>query len=91
MTHAFYAIMGGFVIDTHPADMPASIDGSSQLISGKEYIHGSPLLTVTGQGIYFLTLNGIVHPISEVTINDKSKTNSFAKIFACIQGSWLII
>lgn len=78
MTHAFYAGMGGFVIDTKPTD-------------GKEYIRGCPRLTVTPRGIQFLALNGIIPHVSKSSIKDKSKANAFAKIFTCTQGSWLIV
>jgi hypothetical protein len=78
LTHAFYANMGGLVIDTKSID-------------GKEYIAGSPRLTVTARGAHFLALNGIIPEISESFIEDKSKASSFAKVFACTQGIWLII
>jgi hypothetical protein len=78
MTQAFYANMGGFVIDTKPLD-------------GKEYIPGSPRLTFTPRGILFLALNDILPNEAESFINDKSKANSFAKVITCMQGGWLVI
>jgi len=78
MTQAFYANMGGFVIDTKPLD-------------GKEYIPESPRNTLTARGIYFLALNGIIPDEAESFIKDKSKANAFAKVITCIQGGWLVI
>lgn len=78
MTQAFYAGMRGVVIDTRPSD-------------GKEYIPGSPLLTITARGAHFLVMNGVIPHVTKAEIKDKSKANAFAKIFTVVQGSWLII
>jgi hypothetical protein len=78
MTQAFYANMGGYVIDTKPLD-------------GKEYIPGSPRITLTARGICFLAQSSIIPNEAESFIQDKSKANALAKVITCMQGGWLVI
>jgi hypothetical protein len=78
MTQAFYANMGGYVIDTKALD-------------GKEYIPGSPRITLTARGICFLAQSGIIPNEAESFIKDKSKANALAKVITCMQGGWLVI
>lgn len=78
MTHAFFAGMGGFVVDTNDPDRPC-------------YIPNSPRLSVTANGIAVLAECGHLPDISREDIVDKSKADNVAKTLAILQGSWLLL
>ncbi|KAL9583486.1 MAG: hypothetical protein Q9212_002680 [Teloschistes hypoglaucus] len=78
MTHAFFAGMGGFVVDTNDPDRPP-------------YIPDSPRLSITAQGIAILAECGQLPAISRGEIDDKNKANNAAKALALLQASWLLV
>ena len=80
MTHSFFAVMGGYVIDT-----------CAKTQDEREFVHGSPRLTVTGAGALFLAYHGCLPDISEEAIADKSKADPITKSLACAQAGWLIV
>ena len=78
MKHAFFAILGGFVID---------IEGEESFLFGQRRS-----MTLTAKGIqqiaeHFPTL---LPDISEDDIADKSKAGALAKSIVCIQAGWFI-
>ncbi|MCJ1437410.1 hypothetical protein MMC27_006797 [Xylographa pallens] len=80
MTHGFYAVMGGFAIDT-----------SSE---GPSFVHGrQDRLTFTVEGLRFIALNNqdLLPDIPEREIQDKSKANGLAKFLVCIQALWFCV
>jgi len=80
MAHSFFAGMGGFAIDT-----------CAKAQEERDFVHGSPRLTVTGAGALFLAHHGCLPDISEEVITDKSKADPIAKSLVCIQAGWLIV
>lgn len=78
MMHAFYAIMGGFAMDT-PRDQPFLPDGRTRRV-------------LTGRGFKgLIKLRPQLYPaISETYIVDKSKASVLAKTIVCIQASWFL-
>ena len=71
--------MGSFVIDTSPTD-------------GKEFIPGSPRLTLTAKGILFLLSQGYSLPrVTKASITDRSKADGLAKILVCLQAGYIIV
>ena len=80
MTHSFFAEMGGFAIDTHPNNLEE-----------KEFIHSSPRITLTSDGVLFLAKHACLPDIPLEVINDKSKADTIAKGLALLQASWMVI
>ncbi|KAK0649662.1 hypothetical protein B0T16DRAFT_492250 [Cercophora newfieldiana] len=78
MTHSYFALMGGFVVDT--AD-PGEDD----------YIANSPRLYLTANGMAALAEIGLLPSVSRDFILDKSKADHFAKALVLIQAGWLVI
>jgi hypothetical protein len=78
IVHSFYAGMGGFAFET---------DDSGLL----PYIRNSPRVVLTAVGVLELAKLGYIPDISEESIQDKSKADSFSKGFAILQASWFII
>ena len=79
MVHAFYAIMGGFVID---------IDSRESSLPGQR-----KRMTLTAKGIRFIAerFPTLLPDLSEVDIKDKSKAGALAKSIVCIQAGWFIL
>ena len=83
MVHAFYAAMGGFVLEIEPISKP--------------YIpcledRDSPLrLTLTSRGVLLLAKCGLIPHISADLIADKSKTDSLGTALVCAQAAWTLL
>ena len=79
MVHAFYAIMGGFVIEIE--------DDEESFLPGRR-----KRMTLTAKGIQYIPerFPTILPTLSEVDIADKSKAGALAKSIVCIQASWFI-
>ncbi|KAK3401474.1 hypothetical protein B0T20DRAFT_115879 [Sordaria brevicollis] len=96
MTHGFFAVMGGFVIDFQ--DPNQSTDSTEGMIlnffpARKASWKPRQSLTLTSEGIKVLKKSGnssLIPMISEKLIKDKSKGSAFAKSFVCLQASWFI-
>jgi len=78
MTHSFFALMGGFAVDTDDPGEDA-------------YIRGSPRLHLTANGVAVLAEIGQLPSISRDDILDKSKADHFAKTLVLIQAGWLMV
>ena len=78
LTHSFFAIMGGFAIDTND-------------LEEAPYIPGSPRLHLGPDGILEAARQGLIPDISREYIKDKSKADSLAKALVVIQAGWLIL
>jgi hypothetical protein len=76
MTHSFFAVMGGFAVDTDD-------EGENP------YVDGSPCLHLTASGIKTLAELGTLPSVSVDLIRDKSKANSVAKVLVLLQAGWL--
>lgn len=78
MTHAFYAVMGGFVLemDCEEPFLPAQ----------------RKRMTLTAKGIQYVAerFPALLPNISEVDIVDKSKAGALGKSIVCIQTVWFI-
>lgn len=79
IAHSWYAYMGGFVIDTVP-------DESEEVI-----IEGSPRVILKNKALCLVASRGWLPDSSSMEIEDKSKADGFAKGFATIQSSWMIL
>lgn len=77
MTHSFFAIMGGFAVDTG--------DGEDA------YVVGSPRLHLTADGVVVLAKLGQLPAVPVDLIRDKSKANHFAKLLVLMQAGWLAV
>lgn len=80
MVHAFYAAMGGFVVD---------LDEEAPLYPRHT---GRRRLTLTPDGVEYIARH---HPtllpqLKEEEIRDKSKANALAKLLVCMQAGWFI-
>ena len=53
--------------------------------------HKEPYLTVTPTGALELAKLGLLSPISEEVINDKTKADPITKMLVCIQAGWFIV
>ena len=78
MKHAFYAIMGGFVID---------VESEAFFLPGQR-----KSMTLTAKGIQYIAEHfpKLLPDVSEEEIADKSKAGALAKSFVCIQAGWFI-
>ncbi|PMD33054.1 hypothetical protein L207DRAFT_639777 [Hyaloscypha variabilis F] len=100
LTHAFYANMGGFVVAVPKDEAIVRLKGEFQR-------HGNPVADFRAlQAVFrnkeldyfrvslpiFLLRNlGLVFDIDEVDITDKSKADTFTKVFAIFQYGALVI
>ncbi|KAN0095756.1 hypothetical protein V8E51_016467 [Hyaloscypha variabilis] len=78
LTHSFFAIMGGFAIDTND-------------LEEDPYIPGSPRLHLCPDGVLEAARQGLIPDISLEYIKDKSKADSLAKALVVTQAGWLIL
>ncbi|KAK1752033.1 hypothetical protein QBC47DRAFT_363634 [Echria macrotheca] len=78
MTHSYFALMGGFAVETNDAGEDA-------------YIPGSPRLHLTANAVAILAQLGHVPRISKDSILDKSKADHLAKTLVLIQAGWLVV
>ena len=78
MVHAFYAIMGGFVIE---------MDSEKSFLPGQRR-----RMTLTTKGLQFIAerFQTLLPDLPEEDIADKSKQGALAKSIVCIQASWFI-
>ena len=81
MTHSWFAVMGGFALDTRDED---------DQIPG-EYIPGSPRVFLTDRGVRAVAALGFLPDIPLGRITDKSKADSVAKCLVVAQAGWLIL
>lgn len=79
MVHAFYAIMGGFVIE---------IDNEESFLPGQR-----KRMTLTTKGIQYIAerFPTLLPDLAEEDIADKSKQGALAKSIVCVQASWFIV
>ncbi|KAI9669064.1 MAG: hypothetical protein M1831_000656 [Alyxoria varia] len=84
LRHAYYASMGGFVIDVDHD--PSKEDQLFANLNNKVQ-----RLTLTPRGIDLLGQCGLLPAISEEEIWDKSKEDGLGKTIACLQAGWLIV
>jgi hypothetical protein len=77
MAHAFYAMMGGIVLQTRKDFLPGKKDR----------------MTLTASGVKYLVENQpeMVPHVRQDDILDKSKASAFAKTIVCIQVAWFIL
>lgn len=82
-THSFYAIIGGFAIET--SDLPGD-----QFLETYRYNDLSQL-TLTSRSV--LLLNELeMYPMPSLkSIQDRSKANYLAKGLVCLQAGWLVL
>ena len=78
MTHAFYAVMGGFVLE---------MDSEEPFLPAQR-----KRMTLTAKGIQYIAerFPALLPNISEVDIADKSKAGALEKSIVCIQTIWFI-
>jgi len=98
--HGFYAIMGGFAVDTYtPGEEPYVSDfvTSHKPVEitadrGKPWqIPGSPKLAANDRLILVAAKRGLLPDISKEYIKDKSKADHLAKMLVIAQATWLIL
>ncbi|KAK3680777.1 hypothetical protein B0T22DRAFT_462549 [Podospora appendiculata] len=80
-TQCFYAVMGGFTVDTPWID--ARHGGGGDVRRRR--------VTVTPEGIRLLSFLGRLPHIQESQIEDKSKADWTAKSIICIQAGWMVV
>ncbi|KAF2866660.1 hypothetical protein BDV95DRAFT_504241 [Massariosphaeria phaeospora] len=79
LTHSFYAVMGGFALDTR--GIPNFLPGNRQRV------------VVKGEGVHYLAsrMPHLIPDMSKASIKDKSKANSLTKTIVCIQAAWFCV
>ena len=80
MTHAFYAYMGGFALDSSDTDNPI-------LPSGREQMR----LTMKGVAVVLRLRPELLQDFPVDTIVDKSKASPLAKAIVCLQAVWFCV
>jgi hypothetical protein len=80
MVQAFYAVMGGFVVD---------LDEEALLYPRHT---GRRRLTLTPAGVEYIAKHhrDLLPQLREEEIRDKSKANALAKLLVCMQAGWFI-
>jgi hypothetical protein len=80
MVQAFYAVMGGFVVD---------LDEEAPLYPRHT---GRRRLTLTPAGVEYIARHhrDLLPQLREEEIKDKSKANALAKLLVCMQAGWFI-
>lgn len=73
--------MGGIAIDLDDVDDPTH---------GRLF-GNAKRLTLTAKGVALLAHCGLLPDISDEDIKDKNKTDSLAKLLACMQAGWMIV
>lgn len=81
ITHGFYTLMGGFVIDTYDSTKQTNAD----------YANGISRLSLTPKGMLLLAKCNHLPRIPKEDILDKSKTDELGKMMACAQVTWIVI
>jgi hypothetical protein len=78
--HSHFALMGGFAFDSSTSLINIIPDGRTRL-------------TLTVQGLRKIAANepDLIPDISEQIIQDKSKSDGFAKLLVCLQACWFIV
>ncbi|KAK3319945.1 hypothetical protein B0T19DRAFT_275199 [Cercophora scortea] len=79
-TQCFYAVMGGFAVNTPWID--ARHGGGGDV--GRR-------VTITPEGIRLLSFLGRLPHIQESQIEDKSKADWMAKSIICLQAGWMVV
>jgi hypothetical protein len=80
MVHAFYAQMGGFVVEINDPAAP--------------FLRNKPTpfrVSLTAQAIRLLSQCGHLPDIYKEFIADKSKADSLAKLLVCVQAVWCLL
>ncbi|OCK85225.1 hypothetical protein K432DRAFT_318689 [Lepidopterella palustris CBS 459.81] len=80
LVHSYYAIMGGFSMDTSAEEQNFMPDDRTRL-------------TLTSEGVRFLAEQEphLIPDISAAQIWDKSKANGLAKALVCLQAFWFCV
>lgn len=81
LTHAFYAVMGGYVFDRNQ-----SFDSEAEVFWSK-----TQRITLTPKGVLLLASCGQLPEITAQDIADKSKVDELGKLVACLQAGWFSI
>jgi len=84
-THSFYAIMGGFAIET------SELPGDQFLDPYRHAYIDLPRLTLTSRGVLLLNELEMCPMPSLKSIQDRSKANYLAKGLVCLQAGWLVL
>jgi hypothetical protein len=77
MTHAFYVVMGGIVLQTDGDFLPGKKDRMALTANGVEWLFGNH--------------PEMVPILLKDDILDKSKASAFAKTLVCVQAGWFIL
>lgn len=80
MSDSFFTNMGGFVIETEPKHPEQ-----------REFLRGSPTLTLSSKGVLFLAQHGLLPDVRRGFIDDKSKADFLGKSLAILQALWIVI
>ena len=80
MTHAFYAYMGGFALDSTGTNTPILPPGQEQM-----------RLTLKGLVVALKLRPELLQDFPVDTIRDKSKASSLAKAIFCVQTVWFCV
>ena len=80
MTHAFYAYMGGFALDSSGTNNPILPSGHEQM-----------RLTLKGVSVALKVRPELLHDFPANTILDKSKASPLAKAIVCFQAVWFCL
>ena len=81
----------------HPKNTPEySLGQAFFIVSGglaieTKSFHSEPFLTVTPTGAIELARLGLLEPVAQGVIEDKSKADPIAKVMVCVQAGWFII
>ncbi|KAH0275422.1 hypothetical protein KCU91_g4576, partial [Aureobasidium melanogenum] len=81
LTHAFYAVMGGYVFDCNQ-----SFDSEAEVFWSK-----TQRITLTPKGVLLLASCGQLPEITAQNIADKSKVDELGKLIACLQAGWFTV
>jgi hypothetical protein len=78
LVYGYYAVMGGFAIDTTEFNIPHQVNISKRM-------------TITCSGLIALARAGVFLKIDRETINDKSKADVLAKGLVIFQVVWMVV
>ncbi|KAM0245956.1 hypothetical protein ACHAQJ_010405 [Trichoderma viride] len=88
LTHAYYANMGGFVIEKKSEPM---IEDETETKDEPEIVNEYNLHHLSVRDIYILRKEGCIKELPNMTereLKDKSKTDSFVRVISIIQIFW---
>jgi len=81
MVHAFYAVMGGFVVDSNE-ESPLYPECAQR-----------KRITLSPTGVQYIAEHHshLLPHVEEAEVRDKSKANALAKFLVCIQAGWFVL